>query len=113
MTVTLDNKPIVVPDAVRRKAGLRRGEKIEFKVSGRVIRIIPKAQSGDEYTLEAVTRIIGEAKTEKAKKPMSTEDTLKESKRLARYGAKQAKKLGIKAEDVNRIIHEHRQSQRA
>jgi AbrB family looped-hinge helix DNA binding protein len=42
MTLTVDNKPIVIPDAVRRKAGLRRGDKVEFKVSGRAITIMPK-----------------------------------------------------------------------
>jgi AbrB family looped-hinge helix DNA binding protein len=42
MTLTVDNKPIVIPDAVRRKAGLRRGDRVEFKVSGRAITIVPK-----------------------------------------------------------------------
>src|SRR5580658_5302020 len=42
MTLTVDNKPIVIPDAVRRKAGLRRGDKVEFKVSGRAITIVPQ-----------------------------------------------------------------------
>jgi AbrB family looped-hinge helix DNA binding protein len=42
MTLTVDNKPIVIPDAVRRKAGLRRGDQVEFKVSGRAITIVPK-----------------------------------------------------------------------
>jgi hypothetical protein len=38
---------------------------------------------------------------------------LAEDERLARYGAAQAKKLGLKPKDVNRVIHEHRQSRRA
>jgi bifunctional DNA-binding transcriptional regulator/antitoxin component of YhaV-PrlF toxin-antitoxin module len=37
--------PIVVPEAVRRKAGLRAGQPVEFRVSGRSITIGP--QRGD------------------------------------------------------------------
>ena len=42
MVLTLDHKPIVVPDAVRRKAGLRRGDQVEFRVSGHAITIVPR-----------------------------------------------------------------------
>ncbi len=34
--------PIVVPEAVRRKAGLRAGQPVEFRVSGRSITIVPQ-----------------------------------------------------------------------
>ena len=44
---------------------------------------------------------------------MSVEDMLKESERLARYGAQQARKFGIKPKDVNRLIHEYRQDRKA
>lgn len=49
MTKTLTSTPIVVPEAVRRKAGLRRGEQLEFRVSGRAITILPKV-ADDEHT---------------------------------------------------------------
>lgn len=50
MTKTLTT-PLVVPEAIRRKAGLRRGEEIEFRVSGHAITILPRAQRADpEYT---------------------------------------------------------------
>ncbi len=42
MTKTLAT-PIVVPETIRRKAGLRRGEEVEFRVSGRAIMILPRA----------------------------------------------------------------------
>ncbi len=60
-----------------------------------------------------VMRIVEEAKAEQAKNPLSVEDILSESERISRYGASQARKLGIKPKDVNRIVHEYRQSQRA
>jgi len=56
--------------------------------------------------------LIKEAKAEQAHNPMDVEALLKESDRLANYGARQAKRLGIKATDLNRIIHEHRKTRR-
>jgi len=52
MTVTVKNKtPLVVPPAVRRRAGLKSGDKLEIKVSGGVITILPKVPNADnEYT---------------------------------------------------------------
>jgi bifunctional DNA-binding transcriptional regulator/antitoxin component of YhaV-PrlF toxin-antitoxin module len=48
MTVTVKSKtPLVVPTAVRRKAGFRNGQKIEFKASGGVITIVPKLSSDE------------------------------------------------------------------
>jgi len=52
--------------------------------------------------------LIREAKAEQAQSPANVEELLKESDRLANYGAQQAKRLGIKVTDVNRIVHEHR-----
>jgi bifunctional DNA-binding transcriptional regulator/antitoxin component of YhaV-PrlF toxin-antitoxin module len=56
MTVTVKNKakiPLVVPPSVRRKAGHRNGQDLEFRVSGSVITILPKLPTADEdYTPE-------------------------------------------------------------
>jgi AbrB family looped-hinge helix DNA binding protein len=108
MTITLDNKRIVVPDAVRRKAGLRRGDQIEFKVSGRAITIVPKGTSRADYSLQTVTRIIKEAKG----RPMSPREGAALDTELMAYGAKQAKKAGIKERDIPRVIHESRAKRR-
>src|SRR5260370_42366711 len=108
MTLSLDNKPIVVPDAVRRKAGLRRGDRIEFKVSGRAITIVPKESASDDYPMETVMRIVNEEK----KHPMSARQAAALDAELMAYGAKQAKKLGIKERDIPRLIHESRARRR-
>ena len=52
MTVTVKNTtPLVVPPAVRRRAGFKRGQDLEVKVSGGVITILPKVpNANDEYT---------------------------------------------------------------
>jgi len=44
MTVSVKNKPpVVVPAAALRGAGFKSGEDLEFKASGRLITIVPKA----------------------------------------------------------------------
>jgi bifunctional DNA-binding transcriptional regulator/antitoxin component of YhaV-PrlF toxin-antitoxin module len=52
MTVTVKNKNgLVVPPTVQRKAGIKVGDELEFRVSGGIINIIPKVPSADsEYT---------------------------------------------------------------
>jgi bifunctional DNA-binding transcriptional regulator/antitoxin component of YhaV-PrlF toxin-antitoxin module len=58
MTVTVKNRtPLVVPPSVRRQAGLKSGQQIEFV--GGVISIRPKLPAADdEYTPEQ-RRVIG------------------------------------------------------
>ena len=53
MTVTVKNKtPLVVPPAVRRQAGFKIGDKLEFKVAGGVVTILSKQDSDDALTRE-------------------------------------------------------------
>ena len=54
--------------------------------------------------LQWIARTIGEAK----RNPLAPEEILAEDKRLAAYGARQAKKLGFKERDAVRMIHESR-----
>ena len=43
VTVTLKPKiELTVPESIRRKAGYRPGDQVEFRVSGRTITIVPK-----------------------------------------------------------------------
>jgi len=56
MTVTLKPKSeITVPKSIRRKAGIKPGDRVEFSVSGRVINITPKL-SPDELEDEREIR---------------------------------------------------------
>jgi AbrB family looped-hinge helix DNA binding protein len=71
MTVTVKNNTtdLVVPRSVRRRAGIKPGDRLEFKVSGGIINIIPKLPSADdEYTTEQ-RRIIDTQLAEAAKGP--------------------------------------------
>lgn len=56
MTVTLKPRTeITVPKSIRRKAGFKAGDRVEFSVSGRMIKIIPKL-SPDELQDEREIR---------------------------------------------------------
>src|SRR5258708_5090557 len=52
MTVIAKAKTnLVVPASVRRQAGIKPGDRLEFKVSGGIINIVPKLPTADgEYT---------------------------------------------------------------
>jgi bifunctional DNA-binding transcriptional regulator/antitoxin component of YhaV-PrlF toxin-antitoxin module len=100
--------PIVVPEAIRRKAGLRAGQPVEFRVSGRAITIVAKGHSDSEYPMETVMGIVKEQK----EKPMSPRRLTSLDGEVRAFGAKQAKKVGVKERDVTRIIHESRARRR-
>jgi len=56
MSVTLKPKnEITIPKSIRRKAGIKHGDQFDFRVSGRVISIIPKL-SPDELQDESEIR---------------------------------------------------------
>ena len=48
----------MVPPAVRRQAGLKSGDELEFKVSGRVITILPRLPPADEGYTAAQRQVI-------------------------------------------------------
>ena len=54
MTVTVNSKKkLVVPPSVQKRAHIKAGDRLEFKVSGGVITIVPELPSADnEYTPE-------------------------------------------------------------
>ena len=60
MTVTVKNKTaLTVPPQVRRQAGIKAGDRVEFRVSGGIINIIPQLPSADEELTPAQRRHIG------------------------------------------------------
>lgn len=52
MTITVKDKTaLLVPATVQRRAGIKVGDRLEFRVSGGIINIIPKLPAAeDEYT---------------------------------------------------------------
>jgi bifunctional DNA-binding transcriptional regulator/antitoxin component of YhaV-PrlF toxin-antitoxin module len=69
MTVTVKSTAsLVVPPSIRRRAGIKVGDQIEFKVSGGIINIVPALPSANEYT-PAQRRAIDAELAEAAKGP--------------------------------------------
>jgi hypothetical protein len=82
-----------------------------FREMFRVYRSYRKRRPEPEIDDEWVMQVIREAQEEQRQNPMTTEELLRESRALAEYGARQARKVGINVEDeevINRIIHEER-----
>lgn len=81
MTVTVKNKtPLTVPDFVRRRAGFKPGDQVEFKASGGVVTIVPKLPPADNEYTPAQRRII-DAQLDKAEEgpfygPFNTVDDM-------------------------------------
>jgi AbrB family looped-hinge helix DNA binding protein len=70
MTVTVKNKKdLVVPQSVRRQAGIKSGDRLEFRVSGGIINIIPKLPSADDEYTPAQRRVIDAQLAEVQKGP--------------------------------------------
>ena len=60
MTVTVSNKePLVVPLSVRRRAGFKGGQELEFKVSGGVITILRKLPGSATARLGSAAKSLG------------------------------------------------------
>jgi len=102
--------PVLVKEVETLAKEERRTKSELFREMVRVYRRYRTQRERDENRW--ISQIIEEAKAEQVNRPMSTEAMLNESDRLARYGARQAKKVGVKPKDVSRIVHEHRKAQR-
>jgi metal-responsive CopG/Arc/MetJ family transcriptional regulator len=98
--------PTVVKEVETLAKEERRTKSELFREMVRVYRRYRQQRQLDDERV--IMKLIAETKAEEAKNPMSTEQLLSESKRLSGYGAAQAKKLGVKTEDTNRIVHERR-----
>src|SRR5689334_10923758 len=70
MTVTVKSKTLLtVPPQVQRRAGLKTGDCVEFKVSGGIIDIIPKLPSAGDECTPAQRRVIDARLAEARKGP--------------------------------------------
>jgi AbrB family looped-hinge helix DNA binding protein len=70
MTVVVkDKKRIVVPSSVSRRAGIHPGDRLEFKVSGGIINIIPVLPPADDEYTPAQRKVIDGQVKEAAKGP--------------------------------------------
>jgi AbrB family looped-hinge helix DNA binding protein len=68
-TIVKKKSPIVIPESLRRRAGIKPGDRLEFKLSGGIINIIPKLPSADDEYTPAQRRIIDAQLAEARKGP--------------------------------------------
>src|ERR1700722_2095483 len=70
MTVTVTNKKeLVVPRSIRRRAGIKSGDRLEFRVSGGIINIVPELPPADDEYTPAQRRVIDAQLTEAQEGP--------------------------------------------
>jgi AbrB family looped-hinge helix DNA binding protein len=70
MTITVNSKKdLVVPQSVRRQAGIKSGDRLEFRVSGGIINIIPELPSADAEYTPAQRRVVDTRLAEARKGP--------------------------------------------
>lgn len=101
--------PAVVKEVESLAKEERRTKSELFREMVRVFRRYRAQRDRDEE--QWITNLIEQVKAEERERPTPPDELLKESIRLARYGEQQAKKLGIKPKDVNRLINEYRQEE--
>lgn len=59
MTVIVNNKSaLAVPTEVQKRAGIKAGDRVEFKVSGGIITIVPELPTADDEYTPAQRRVI-------------------------------------------------------
>jgi metal-responsive CopG/Arc/MetJ family transcriptional regulator len=75
-----------------------------FREMVRVYRSYRKRHPEPEIDDEWVMQVLREAEEEEKRNPMTRAEFLKLEDELMRYGANQAKKMGIKLEDVDELV---------
>jgi metal-responsive CopG/Arc/MetJ family transcriptional regulator len=105
--------PAVVKEVEELAKEERRTKSELFREMVRVYRRYRSQRDRDEDRW--ISNLVAEAKAEQERNPMSAEEMLAEDERLARYGARQAEKLGVKTDmrSINRTIHERRKARKS
>lgn len=69
ITVVKSKLPIVIPATVQRRAGLKAGDRVEFRVSGNIITVQPETVAKEEDYTSAQRRLIDARLAEARKGP--------------------------------------------
>lgn len=98
---------VTLPAELRRNLNLKEGDLLEAVIERGGIVLKPKTVI-DRYDEEWAKNVLKEAKKE-GKRPKSREEETEE-RRLLALGARQAKKLRIKPQDAEKLVHEYRKT---
>lgn len=115
MARTTETIGFSVPPSIARQ--VERFAKAEQRTKSELFREMVRVyeryrEQGEEYDEEWALNVMREAQEEERLHPMSPEEHRREEEELLRYGAAQARKMGIKDKDIDRIIHENRKRRR-
>jgi AbrB family looped-hinge helix DNA binding protein len=100
---------VTIPAEFRRDLNLAEGDLLEAVVERGGILLKPKTVV-DRYDEEWAKNVLKEAKEEAKRNPKTMEEEDAEERRLLALGARQAKKLGIKPQDAEKIVHDYRKT---
>ena len=98
---------VTIPAEFRRDLNLKEGDLLEALIERGGIVLKPKTVV-DRYDVEWAKNTLLEAKEEGKQYPKTLDEEEAEEKRLLALGAAQAKKLGIKPQDADKIVHDYR-----
>jgi AbrB family looped-hinge helix DNA binding protein len=102
---------VTIPAEFRRDLNLKEGDLLEAVVERGGIVLKPKTVV-DRYDEEWAKNVLKEATEEAKRAPKTKEEEDAEERRLLALGARQAKKLGIKPQDAEKLVHDYRKTTR-
>ena len=100
---------VTIPAEFRRDLNLKEGDLLEALVEKGGIVLKPKTVV-DRYDEKWAKNLLKEAKEEANQNPKTPEEEDAEERRLINLGERQAKKLNIKPQDAEKIVHEYRKA---
>ncbi|MEJ2353314.1 MAG: AbrB/MazE/SpoVT family DNA-binding domain-containing protein [Anaerolineales bacterium] len=100
---------VTIPAEFRRDLNLKEGDLLEALVERGGILLKPKTVV-DRYDEEWAKSLLEEAQEEAERNPKTPEEEDTEERRLLELGERQAKKLGIKPQDAEKIVDEYRKT---
>jgi AbrB family looped-hinge helix DNA binding protein len=98
---------VTIPAEFRRDLNLKEGDLLEALVERGGILLKPKTVV-DRYDEEWAKNLLKEAQEEAKRNPKTKEEENAEERRLLELGEHQAKKLGIKPQEAEKIVNEYR-----
>jgi AbrB family looped-hinge helix DNA binding protein len=98
---------VTIPAEFRRDLNLKEGDLLEALIERGGIVLKPKTVV-DRYNEEWAQNVLLDAKEEGERNPKTLDEEEAEERRLLALGAAQAKKLGIKPQDADKIVHDYR-----
>jgi AbrB family looped-hinge helix DNA binding protein len=100
---------VTIPAEFRRDLNLKEGDLLEAVVEGGRLVLKPKTVV-DRYDEQWAKGVLLDAKEEDERRPRALEEEDAEERRLLALGAARAKKLGIKPQDAEKIVHDYRKT---